>query len=57
MAGLLAIFAEFESEILRERTKAGIVRARNRGKAHSRPGTTKKYEQEVFGVNACPAKI
>src|ERR671925_1015787 len=31
MAGLLAIFAEFEREILRERVKAGIAQARRRG--------------------------
>jgi len=28
MAGLLAIFAEFEREILRERTRAGLANAR-----------------------------
>jgi putative DNA-invertase from lambdoid prophage Rac len=35
MAGLLAIFAEFEREILRERTRAGLARARQNGQ---RPG-------------------
>jgi DNA invertase Pin-like site-specific DNA recombinase len=28
LAGMLAVFAEFEREILRERVKAGIVQAR-----------------------------
>ena len=37
MAGLLAIFAEFEREILRERVKAGIAQARRRGTRHGRP--------------------
>src|ERR1043166_4681546 len=32
MAGLLAIFAEFEREILRERTRAGLAHARANGK-------------------------
>jgi putative DNA-invertase from lambdoid prophage Rac len=32
MAGLLAIFAEFEREILRERTRAGLAHARENGK-------------------------
>jgi len=32
MAGLLAIFAEFEREILRERTKAGVAHARENEK-------------------------
>jgi putative DNA-invertase from lambdoid prophage Rac len=37
MAGLLAIFAEFEREILRERVKAGIAQARRHGIRHGRP--------------------
>lgn len=48
MAGLLAIFAEFEREILKERVKAGIAHARNKGKPHGRPATTKKFEEEVL---------
>jgi DNA invertase Pin-like site-specific DNA recombinase len=38
MAGLLAVFAEFEREILRERVRAGIAQARNQGRPHGRPG-------------------
>jgi putative DNA-invertase from lambdoid prophage Rac len=37
MAGLLAIFAEFEREILRERTRAGLAHARQNGKRLGRP--------------------
>jgi DNA invertase Pin-like site-specific DNA recombinase len=37
MAGLLAIFAQFEREILRERVKAGIAQARRHGTRHGRP--------------------
>ena len=37
MAGLLAVFAEFEREILRERVRAGIAHARQQGKPHGRP--------------------
>jgi DNA invertase Pin-like site-specific DNA recombinase len=37
MAGLLAVFAEFEREILRERVRAGIAHARRHGKTHGRP--------------------
>ncbi|HAT7074282.1 TPA: helix-turn-helix domain-containing protein [Legionella pneumophila subsp. pneumophila] len=48
MAGLLAIFAEFEREILRERVKAGIAHARQKGKNHGRPTTIKKYESEIY---------
>ena len=39
MAGLLAIFAEFEKEILRERTGAGLAHARQNGKRLGRPMT------------------
>src|SRR2546428_7004816 len=39
MAGLLAIFAEFEREILRERTRAGLAHARENGKQLGRPKT------------------
>jgi len=47
MAGLLAIFAEFEREILRERVKAGIAQARKRGKPHGRPPSVAHYGAEV----------
>src|SRR5215469_9115083 len=32
IGGLLALFAEFEGEILRERVRAGLARARERGR-------------------------
>ena len=47
MAGLLAICAEFEREILRERVKAGIVQARQRGTRHGRPPTVAHWAEEV----------
>src|SRR5712692_2844783 len=39
MAGLLAVFAEFEREILRERVRAGLAHARETGKRLGRPQT------------------
>src|SRR5579862_4373386 len=39
MAGLLAVFAAFEHEILQERTKAGLAHARENGKRLGRPAT------------------
>src|SRR5437879_2610268 len=39
-AGFLAVFAEFERALIRERIKAGITDARKRGKAHGRPRAT-----------------
>ncbi len=47
MAGLLAIFAEFEREILRERVKAGIAQARKRGTRHGRPPTVAHHAAAV----------
>src|SRR5450432_1713669 len=37
MAALLAVFAEFEREILRERVRAGLAHARQNGKRLGRP--------------------
>jgi putative DNA-invertase from lambdoid prophage Rac len=39
MAALLAVFAEFESEILRERVRAGLAHARQNGTRLGRPQT------------------
>jgi DNA invertase Pin-like site-specific DNA recombinase len=39
MAGMLAVFAEFEREILRERVRAGLAQARQNGKRLGRPLT------------------
>jgi DNA invertase Pin-like site-specific DNA recombinase len=36
---MLAVFAEFERDILRDRVKAGIAQARKDGKLHGRPKT------------------
>src|SRR5689334_19603591 len=47
MAGLLAIFAEFEREILRERTRAGLAHARESGKRPGRPATAAVYAPEI----------
>ena len=47
LAGMLAVFAEFEREILRERVKAGIAQARARGRPHGRPPTVKARSAEI----------
>ena len=39
MAAMLAVFAEFEREILRERVRAGLAHARQNGKTLGRPLT------------------
>jgi DNA invertase Pin-like site-specific DNA recombinase len=47
MAGLLDFFAEFEREVLRERTKAGLAHARENGKRPSRPATAAVHAAEI----------
>jgi len=47
MAGLLAIFAEFEREILRERTRAGLAQARQNGQRLGRPATAVAHAAEI----------
>jgi len=47
MAGLLAVFAEFEREILRERVRAGITQARKEGRSHGRPRTARLQAEQV----------
>jgi DNA invertase Pin-like site-specific DNA recombinase len=47
MAGLLAIFAEFEREILRERTRAGLAQARLNGKQPGRPITAGRHATAI----------
>lgn len=48
MAGMLSTFAEFERDIIRERVKAGIANAREKGKPHDRPQTAQKKKGEVI---------
>jgi putative DNA-invertase from lambdoid prophage Rac len=47
MAGLLAIFSEFEREVLRERTRAGLAHARESGKRLGRPPTAAVHVAEI----------
>ena len=47
MAVLLAIFADFEREILRERTRAGLAQARLNGKRLGRPVTAGHHAAEI----------
>jgi DNA invertase Pin-like site-specific DNA recombinase len=47
MAALLAVFAEFEREILRERVRAGLAHARQNGKRLGRPVTAALHTAEI----------
>jgi putative DNA-invertase from lambdoid prophage Rac len=47
MAGLLSVFSEFEREISRERTRAGLAHARKNGKRLGRPATAAIHTAEI----------
>jgi putative DNA-invertase from lambdoid prophage Rac len=47
MAALLAVFAEFEREILRERVRAGLAQARQNGQRLGRPVTAALHVDQV----------
>jgi len=47
MVGLLAVFAEFELEILRERVRAGPAHARQNGKCLGRHATAALHAERV----------
>ncbi len=47
MAALLAVIAEFEREILRERVRAGLAHARQNGKRLGRPPTATLQANQV----------
>jgi putative DNA-invertase from lambdoid prophage Rac len=47
MAGLLAVFAEFEREIMRERVRAGLEQARRNGQRLGRPVTAALLAAQV----------
>jgi putative DNA-invertase from lambdoid prophage Rac len=52
MAGMLAVFAEFEREVLRERVKAGIAQTQREGRPHGRPRTVLLKAHEVIRLKA-----
>src|SRR5205809_989017 len=47
MAALLAVFATFEREILRERVRAGLAHARQNGKRLGRPATAALHTPDI----------
>jgi len=52
MAGLLAVFAEFERDLLRERVLAGLEQARKKGKVLGRPATAKAKADKIRKLDA-----
>ena len=53
MAALLAVFAEFEREILRERVRAGLAHARQNGKRLGRPATAAMHANQIRKLRLC----
>ncbi|WP_214890312.1 recombinase family protein [Exiguobacterium sp. s142] len=47
MFGMLAVFAEFERDIIQQRTKAGLEAARKRGRIGGRPTIDEKVRKHV----------
>jgi len=52
LAGMLAVFAEFERDILRDRVKAGIAEARKAGRPHGRPPTVQQHQPQISALFA-----
>jgi putative DNA-invertase from lambdoid prophage Rac len=60
MAALLAVFAEFEREIMRERVRAGLEHARQNGQRLGRPKTASLHADQVrklFRAGSSKAEI
>jgi DNA invertase Pin-like site-specific DNA recombinase len=60
MVEILAVFAEFEQDALRQRVKAGIVQARKDGQPHGCPTTIahqKGHIQELYAQEVSKAQI
>ncbi len=51
-AGFLAVFAEFERDLMRERITAGISDAHKRGKAHGRPRAQANDAAQIRALTA-----
>lgn len=52
LAGMLAVFAEFERDLLRERVRSGIERVRREGKRLGRPPTAVVHAAKVRALRA-----
>ncbi|MFJ8103911.1 recombinase family protein [Lysinibacillus sp. NPDC096212] len=60
MFGMLAVFAEFERDVIQQRTKAGLEAARKRGRVGGRPAIdekTKKRVQALFKLGESATDI
>jgi len=56
LAGMLAVFAEFERDILRDRVRAGIAQARKEGRPHGRPATARTKNEAIWNLTRAGLK-
>jgi DNA invertase Pin-like site-specific DNA recombinase len=56
MFGMLSVFATFEREMIVERVRAGMARARANGKHVGRPGLDSKLREEIKAALAAPGR-
>ena len=47
MVGMIAVFAQFERELIRERVRAGIAEAKRKGVTIGRPRTSHEHADKV----------
>lgn len=52
MAAMLATFAQFERDILKERVRAGLAHAKQQGKKLGRPITVLQHEKKILALRA-----
>ena len=52
MCGMLAIFAEFERDIIQQRTKAGLEAARKRGRLGGRPAIDTETKRRIIKLES-----
>ena len=50
LATMLAVFAEFERDMLRERVRSGLDRVRREGKRLGRPPTAARHAEEIHAL-------
>lgn len=48
MFGMIAVFAEFERNLIRERTRAGLDSAKKQGRTGGRPPLSEKKKQQII---------
>ena len=57
MFSMLGVFAQFERELIRERVRAGMARARSEGKVFGRPQVGESVEAHIRELRAAGVGI